>query len=105
MFISVDIEIGSEILCRMPIWFDLSQKKVNIDFKDGKVVKIVNMSGDKIVYFTNSSLQYRVDEYRIMRFTFGGIFIDNPKWDVLRIKQEDDNFIYKIIEKYNLKKI
>lgn len=88
--IHVEIENGSRVLCRMPMCLD--NKMFRIDFREGQVIKIETVLNDKLITFYEENKEYTVEEYRVFKFTFGGIWVMNPKWDYKRIVNLDDKF-------------
>lgn len=103
--VPVEIKVGDIASGLMPAKRAAGQKPA-VDMIQGEVVKIekpkINTTDRLIIVkckmINDGSIKhFRIAEYRIFEFTFGGIIIQNPKFDKIRIEQEDKIQLAQII--------
>ena len=92
--ISVDIEIGSKVVGRLPITYLTDKKMFQLDFVSGIVDKIEYRNScktTKIIQYKSDQTgqRIRVADWRIVKFEFGGISIQNPKYDKIACDDSD----------------
>ena len=118
--ISVDIEIGSKVVGRLPITYLTDKKMFQLDFVSGIVDKIEYRNScktTKIIQFDHflftriKLIQYksdqtgqriRVADWRIVKFEFGGISIQNPKYDKIACDDSDKYLVDLYRKQYRL---
>lgn len=100
MFIQVPVEItiGSEVFVLLPAKKD-GKKSPRVDIVLG-VVEFINDKDVDNRILTISALfddgvskvtkYFKVAEYRVTDYTFGGVLIKNPKYDQRRIEREEN---------------
>lgn len=95
MFIPVTVEVNVGDLCTGFLPVKRLNDKAQMDMIEGEVVKILgDPSIDRRIImrckmFDGSIKHFRIAEYRIYQFTFGGVLIFNPKFDAVRIEKKD----------------
>jgi hypothetical protein len=106
MFIPVNVEIvvGSMCIGILPVRIGSDPSLPGIgplayaDMFRAECVAIKNSNGERVceMDFTSITGQTEwVPEYRISDFTFGGVMVNNTKFDPLRIDQEDEAWLKK----------
>lgn len=92
--IPVKIEVGGEIVARFPLFYIKDENAFSAEVHSGIVTKIINTPFGKNVQFAaDNGNTYTLPEWRIMRFTFGGILVPNSKYDINKINLVDRIFI------------
>jgi len=109
MFVPIELQIGEEAIAILPG----IQKQFGIDHIKavrGKVLDIKRIRGENSVTMTYRDYEagkatvltktktLKIFDYRIVKFTFGGVMQSNPQFDIPRIEKEegiklDPNFV------------
>ena len=105
--ISVDIEIGSKVVGRLPITYLTDKKMFQLDFVSGIVDKIEYRNScktTKIIQYKSDQTgqRIRVADWRIVKFEFGGISIQNPKYDKIACDDSDKYLVDLYRKQYRL---
>jgi len=93
MYINVEMEVDTKVLAFMPARWTAIGLPVH-DAVVGKILHIDRTKKDKLlkiesVNHAGDLIHIIVSDYRIKQFTFGGIWVQNPKYDPARIEKED----------------
>ena len=96
--IPIEIAVGSHVLLLTPVYLPKGPKSMPIvEFINSIVVKITTNGGiEKWVWAEDPKKRgayIKVPEWRIVRYTYGGIWLENYKFDQKRIDAQNLNII------------
>lgn len=92
--IPIGISVGSQVLVLTPVVVPSNGLPV-VEFIHSVVVKVKSFGSDKWIYIEDPrGIAYiKIPEWRVVRYTYGGIWLDNYKFDQARIDAQNINII------------
>jgi hypothetical protein len=95
--IPIEISVGCSVILLTPVYVP-SKGLPMVEFIHSVVGKVKIVASDKWIYaedHKNKGGYIKVPEWRIVRYTYGGIWLDNRKFDQRRIDNQNLNIIAK----------
>jgi len=93
--IPIEISVGCTVILLTPVQVPSTGLPI-VEFIHSMVVKIKVQGPDKWIYAEdpkNPGGYLVVPEWRVVRYTYGGIWLDNRKFDQMRIDAQNQNII------------
>jgi hypothetical protein len=92
MFVPVKVEIDVGAICIgvLPVRLEMSLGVAYADMFRAECIEIRDVNGERECRMDFLNKKIWVSDYRITDFTFGGVMVGNPKFDPIRIDNEDE---------------
>jgi hypothetical protein len=108
MLVSVEITTGAICIGIMPVRIDSGKQLALADMFRAECIATKIVNNEKMCEMDFQALigkNHWVPEYRIADFTFGGVMVNNPKFDPIRIDKEDESWLKKVLKPTPKKRI
>lgn len=94
--IPIEIAVGSHVLLLTPVYIPAPKAMPIVEFINSIVVKIILVGPNKWVWVEDPKSRgayIKVPDWRVVRYTYGGIWLENHKFDQQRIDAQNLNII------------